>query len=247
VKFLAGYQGYLQADAYNGYDAVFASGKVVEVGCMAHCRRKFHDAKDADPIPAHQALALIRQLYAVEDKAKELDAAGRLALRQAESVPLLDQMHAWLTEQQKQALPKSLIGQAIGYALNQWQALCRYSSDGTLDIDNNASERLMKLVAIGRKNYLFVGSDEGGRRAAVLYSFVATCKRHDVDPEAWFTDVLARVPTTPISQLTQFLPHHWKAAADAGPPKHPQAPQRLQPSGGQPPAHRHPPPALPAG
>jgi len=226
VKFLAGYEGHLQADAYNGYDAVFASGKVIEVGCMAHCRRKFHDAKDADPIPAHQALAFIRQLYAVEDKAKGLDAAGRLALRQAESVPVLNQMHVWLLEQQKQALPKSLIGQAIGYALNQWQALCRYSTDGSLDIDNNASERLMKLPAIGRKNYLFAGSDAGGKRAAVSYSFVATCKRHGVDPQAWFTDVLARIATTPISQMARFLPHNWKAAQAAAaqnrpPPKAP--------------------------
>jgi transposase len=243
VQFLAGYRGYLQADAYNGYDAVFAAGKVIEVGCMAHCRRKFHDAKDSDPIPAHQALAFIRQLYAVEDKAKGLDDAGRLALRQAESVPVLERMHAWLLEQQAHALPKSPLGQAVGYALNQWQALCRYSTDGTLDIDNNASERLMKLVALGRKNYLFAGSDEGGKRAAVLYSFVATCKRHGVDPQAWFTDVLARIPSTPLSQLEQFLPHRWKQdkAAEADATAEPKA-EAI----GHPPADKRPPPA-PAG
>jgi transposase len=210
VQFLAGYEGYLQADAYNGYDAVFAAGKVIEVGCMAHCRRKFHDAKESEPVAAHQALAFIRQLYAVEAKAKGLGDAARLAMRKAESDPVLEKLHEWLLEQQKQALPKSPIGQAIGYALNQWQALCRYTKDGGLEIDNNEVERLMKLVALGRKNYLFAGSDEGGKRAAVHYSFVATCKRHGVDPQAWFTDVLARIPSTPLSQLEQFLPHRWK-------------------------------------
>jgi transposase len=233
-KFLAGFCGFLQADAYSGYHAVFAEGKVVEVGCMAHGRRKFIDAKDSDPVPAHQALAFIRQLYAVEDKAKDMDDAGRLALRQAESVPVLNQMHAWLLEQQKHALPKSLVGQAVGYFLNHWDALCRYTTDGSLSIDNNESERLMKLVALGRNNWLFAGSHKGGKRAAVLYSFVATCKRHGVDPEAWFTDVLTRIMTTPISQLAQFLPDRWKAAGNDV-----RMIQRAQ--------QRPPPPQLPAG
>ena len=217
-KFLSGFEGFLQADAFSGYDALYATGKVIEVGCMAHARRKFYEAKDSDPVAAHEALAFIRRLYEVEEKAKDLDAAGRRAMRQEQSVPVLGDLHVWLLQQQTRCLPKSPPGGAIGYALNQWPALNRYAGDGDLAIDNNAVEREMKAVAVGRKNWLFAGSDEGGKRAAVLYSLIASARRHGVDPQAWLTDVLARIPSTPLSQLAQFLPDRWKADAAAHPP-----------------------------
>jgi transposase len=211
-KFLAGFGGYLQADAFSGYDALYASGKVIEVGCMAHARRKFYEAKDSDPVPTHEALALIRRLYEVEDKAKDLDAASRLAMRQGQSVPVLNDLHAWLLKQQTRCLPKSPLGGAIGYALNQWAALCRYASDGDLEIDNNATERAIRGVAIGRNNWTFFGSDNGGNTAAVLRSFVASCQRNKVDPFSWLKDVLSRIADHPITRLAELLPHNWASA-----------------------------------
>jgi transposase len=234
AAWLAGYNGFLQADAYSGYDGIYAGeagGQVVEVGCWAHARRKFYEARGSDPVPAHEALAFVRQLYAAEDEAgklaarlpaaapdaRERAASIRLALRQAKALPVLDAMHAWLLDRQGTALPKSPLGVAIGYSLNNWDALKRYAADGDLAIDNNVSERAMKHVAVGRKNWLFAGGDEGGRRAAAMYSLVATCRRHGIDPWAYLHDVLARIASTPMSQLGQFLPDRWKSATPRDP------------------------------
>jgi transposase len=161
VQFLGEYRGYLQADAFAGYDGIYATGRVAEVACWAHARRKFYDARTADPERSHAALAWIRRLYDVEDQGKPLADAKRAALRQAESVPLLTAICQWLTEQRAAVLPKSPMGQAIGYALSNWPALCRYTEAGFLAIDNNASERALRGLAIGRKNWLFCGSDAG--------------------------------------------------------------------------------------
>jgi len=216
LAFLGDFRGYLQADAYAGYDALYATGRVVEVGCWAHARRYFWEAKDSDAARALPALGVIQQLYRVETEAKPLDAAARRALRQAQAPPVLERFKAWLDEQAGVVLPKSPIGEAVHYARAQWTALTRYLEDGDLTIDNNASERALRRVVTGRKNWLFCGSDAGGQRAAILYSIVATCKAHGIDAWAYLRDVLARISTHPNRRRAELLPRHWKAArADA--------------------------------
>jgi transposase len=211
-RFLAGFQGYLQADAFSGYDRLCAGAKVIRVACWAHARRKFYDARHTSPLPAHEALARIRQLYRIEDACKDFSTEARRVIRQRDTVPLLDSFGEWLDEQGHKALPKSPIGQAISYARAQWEDLRTYTRDGDLSIDNNVSERSLRAQAIGRKNYLFVGSDRGGRTAATLYSLVGSCKRHRVDPFAYLKDVLERLPTHPADRLGELLPDAWVAA-----------------------------------
>lgn len=211
-NWLKDFRGYLQADAFGGYDGIYATQEIVEVACWAHARRKFYDARTSDAARAHQALAMIRLLYDVERDAKEkkLDAVQRQALRQERSLPLLEQLQPWLADELPGVLPKSPMGTAINYALNNWDALMRYTSDGDLAIDNNTAERAIRPLVVGRKNYLFVGSDQGGRTAAILYSLTASAKRHGLDPWVYLRDVLATVANTPVSQLGQFLPDRWK-------------------------------------
>jgi transposase len=211
-RFLEGFQGYLQADAFAGYDRLCAGANVIRVACWAHARRKFYDARHTDPLPAHQALARIGQLYAIEEACKELSAEERYVIRQRDAVPLLNALGEWLDEQSRKILPKSPVGQAISYARNQWEDLQTYTLDGELTIDNNVSERSVRAQAIGRKNYLFVGSDRGGRTAATLYSLVGTCKRHEVDPFAFLKDILERLPTHAADRLGELLPDVWIAA-----------------------------------
>jgi transposase len=238
--------GYLQADAYAGYDHVYATQGVVEVACNAHARRKFYDARHSDPEPAHRALAYYRQLYAVETQIREAEAAVRqraphmsaveealfrvfweeqtVLYRQEYALPIWVEFHGWLQEQRPQLLPKSLLGEAVTYALNQYAALTEYLRQGFLAIDNNRAEQEMKRIAVGRKNYLFVGSDQGGATAAVLYSFTSTCHRHGLDSFAYLQDVLRRLPTQPVERLAELLPDRWqplpptRPAAAAGPP-----------------------------
>jgi transposase len=219
---------YLQADAFGGYDGIYAGdagGQVTEVACWAHARRKFYDARNSDAAASSQALAYIRLLYNVETEAKKAAekngndlASERYRLRQQQSVPLLGQFGTWLESQQAHrggpVLPKSPMGQAIQYAMNQWDALCVYATDGRLAIDNNASENALRRVAIGRKNWLFAGSDNGGHTAATLFSLIATCQRHNVEPFAYLRDVLTRIADTPISQLDKFLPNRWQPTTD---------------------------------
>jgi transposase len=219
-KFLADFHGYLHADAFSGYDALYLpsprgdAAPIIEVACNAHARRKFYEARGSDMIRAHQALGHYRALYVLESAATDgkLDDAGRFQMRQDISLHLLNEFHTWLEEQRPQVLPKSPIGEAIGYALNNWQALTRYTEAGFLSIDNNVAEREMKRIAIGRKNWLFVGSDNGGRTAAVLFSFTSTCQRLGIEPWAYLQDVLKRLPTTPAERLGELLPDRWQAA-----------------------------------
>jgi transposase len=217
LAFLGEFRGYLQADAYAGYDALYATGRVVEVGCWAHARRYFWDAKAVDEARALLALGFIQQLYRVEAETKDLEPAARRALREAQARPVLDRFRRWLDEQADGVLPKSPIGEAVHYARAQWAALTRYLEDGALAIDNNAAERALRRVVTGRKNWLFCGSDEGGRRAAILYSVVATCKAHAIDVWAYLKDVLERIPTHPDRRRAELLPRNWKPAADAQP------------------------------
>ena len=213
-KFLEGYRGYLQADAYGGYDAFFkdpARG-LTEVGCWAHARRYFHKALESDQARMGPALLLIAQLYRVEKQARSLTAEDRLQLRQLESRPILDKLHDYLLEIEGVVLPKSPEGRAVRYTLKNWTALTRYCDDGDLAIDNNATERAIRGVAVGRNNWVFFGSDEGGTTAAVLRSFVASCQRAAIDPFVWFKDVLSRIATHPMTELAELLPHNWAPA-----------------------------------
>jgi transposase len=211
-RFLKGFEGYLQADAFSGYDRICAGSGVKEVACWAHVRRKFFESRTSSPVLAHAALARIRQLYRIEAAAEVFSAEDRRALRQRDSVPLLTAFGEWLTEQKRLALPKSPIGQAIAYARSNWTALCRYPEHGELSIDNNLAERMLRAQAIGRRNWTFLGSDRGGRTAAVLYSFTGTCKHHDIDPFAYLTDILRRLPSHPAGQLAELLPDVWFAS-----------------------------------
>jgi hypothetical protein len=213
-KFLKGYRGYLQADAYGGYDAFFkdpARG-MVEVGCMAHARRHFRKALESDQARMGPALLLIAQLYRVEKQAGSLSAEDRLRLRRLEAKPILEKLHQYLVDIEAEVLPKSPEGRAVRYALKNWTALTRYSEDGNLEIDNNGTERSIRGVAVGRANWMFFGSDTGGNTAAVLRSFVASCQRVHVDPFAWFKDVLSRIPAHPINRIAELLPHNWHPA-----------------------------------
>jgi transposase len=158
---------------------------------------------------AHAALARIRQLYKIETAAEEFSAEDRRALRQQDSVPLLTAFEEWLAEQKRLALPKSPIGQAIAYAQSNWTALCRYPEHGELNIDNNLAERMLRAQAICRRNWMFLGRDRDGRTAAVLYSLIGTCRHHDIDPFAYLTDILRRLPPHPAKPLDELLPEVW--------------------------------------
>jgi transposase len=231
-EMLDGYKGYLQADAYTGYDELYAGGRIIEVGCWAHARRKFDEAKSSDAERAHGALAWIGRLYQVEREARKqaeeeierLQRAGpvspetrhRLAeeialrLRQEQSRSVAEKFAAWLETAEGQVLPKSPIGEAIGYTRRNWTALLRYLEAGFLSIDNNASERAMRPIALGRKNWLHLGSDRGGRTAAILMSLVQSCQSLKVEPLFYLRDVLDRVSTHPASRIAELLPDAWK-------------------------------------
>jgi transposase len=211
-KFLEGYRGYLQADAYGGYDAFFKNPArgLIEVGCWAHARRYYCKALDSDQSLMGPALLLIAQLYRMEKQAQGLSAEDRLRLRQRDSRPILDKLHNYLEEIQVEILPKSPAGRAVRYTLKNWTALTRYCDDGDLAIDNNATERAIRGIAVGRSNWVFFGSDQGGTTAAVLRSFLASCQRASVDPFVWLKDVLSRIADHPITRLVELLPHNWK-------------------------------------
>ena len=218
AKFLEGYTGYLQADAYSVYDAFFKPARgLIEVGCWMHARRYFFKALDSDQAHMGPALHLIARLYAVEDRAKGLGLLGEegLALRQQLSAPLMDKLCQYLHKIQQEMLPKSPAARAVRYALNQWEALTRFLEDGDLEIDNGVTERANRDIAVGRGNWTFFGSDRGGKTAAVLLSFIAMCKRNAVEPFAWFRDVLTRIAQRPIHRIEELLPHNWKALAAA--------------------------------
>jgi transposase len=212
AKFLAGFQGYLHADAYGGYDQIYLGSNevIIEVACWAHARRKFFDAKGSSPRDAHQVLEWIRQLYDIEERTRELSADARRDIRAAEAEPVLDRIAARLAELENRALPKSALGKAVGYALNQWQALRRYTEDGRLSIDNNVSERTLRHQAIGRKNWLFLGSEQAGPRAAVLFTILAGAKRHRIEPWAYLRELLLRLHSDD-SRLDEMLPDKWAA------------------------------------
>lgn len=205
---LQNYQGLLQTDGYEAY-AIFDKQKgITLLGCMAHARRKFDEARNNDPARAEHMLKLMQKLYNVERKAKDMNMTHdqRRTLRQEESSPLLSQMEEWMKQQLTQTLPKSAIGKAISYTLTLWPRLIRYIDHGEAEIDNNIVENDIRPVALGRKNYLFAGSHEGARRIAMMYSFLGTCKLNNVEPFSWLKEVLTRIPDHSILQLADLLP-----------------------------------------
>ena len=208
-EFLKGYQGYLQCDGYAGYGDL---GPGVELlGCFAHARRKFVEARRSAPEHAQAAIDLLARLYAVEDEARQLPADERAALRLRRARPVLEEFETRLEAWSAEVLPRSEFGRAVAYARSQWPRLIRYLEDGRLAIDNNEIERCIRGAAVGRKNYLFAGSYQGGERAAILYSLVESCKAAGVEPYAYFADVLARTATASPRELT---PRAWKAARE---------------------------------
>ena len=216
-KFLKGFRGHLQADAYAVYDSFFTDPArgMVEVGCWAHARRHFHNALENDPAHMGGVLAMIAHLYEVEKAGRKNGLHGEdlRLLREREARPMLNQLHEYLLTIREHVLPKSEAGQAVAYTLKNWTALTRYCCDGDLLIDNNGTERSLRSFAVGRNNWTFFGSDNGGKTAAVLRSFVTSCELARIDPFAWFRDVLGRIAEHPVKRLEELLPHCWAQVA----------------------------------
>jgi hypothetical protein len=208
--FLKNYDQVLLADAYGGYNGVVAGNEITRAGCWAHLRRKVIDAEKAAPEIAREAIELVRALYAVEKQAGAFSVAERLKLRQERSAPVLADLRQRLLVWKEQLLPKHPMAEAINYALGQWTELNVFCSDGAVAIDNNVSEREMKRVVLTRKNSLFVGNPRGGRTAAILASLTSTCRRHDVDPQLYLTQLLTNLPQVRRSELPNWLPDQWK-------------------------------------
>ncbi len=217
--FMKEFHGYLQADAYSGYDELYRnrSRNITEVACWAHARRRYFEAQSSDLMRSTVMLAYIRLLYDVEREARTMGLTGesRKTLRQAKSVSILQDIKAYLEREQPAVLPKSPEGAAIAYTLSNWDALVRYCNDGDLEIDNNGAERSLRGIAVGRKNWNFYGSDEGGRTAAILTSITATCKRLRVDPFEYLRDLFQRISTYPQNNLDELLPDRWNTARAA--------------------------------
>jgi hypothetical protein len=211
-ELLKDYRGALQADGYSAYEYFEKQPGITLLACIAHARRKFDESLKNDKTRAEYVLELIQELYAIERQAREgqMDGDQRKVLRQENATVKLEELHRWLNENITQVLPKSAIGQAIAYTLHLWPRLIRYLDDGRYEIDNNLIENSIRPVALGRKNYLFAGSHEGAQRAAMMYSFFATCKINDIEPFEWLTKVLTRIPDHSIQRLEELLPHNLK-------------------------------------
>ena len=204
---LRSFKGVLQADAYSGFNALYVDGTIQEAACWAHVRRKFFDLHKAHASPiAAEALRRIGALYAIETTIRGKPPQERLLARQDKAVPLLASLHDWLQETLRSLSQKSALAEAIRYALKLWTALVRYASDGRVEIDNNAAERSLRTVALGRKNYLFAGSDAGGERAAAIYSLIGSAKLNGIDPEAYLRFVIGRIADHPVNRVAELLP-----------------------------------------
>jgi transposase len=212
--FLSGFEGSLQADGYSGYNEFLRTNQVKHIGCMAHVRRKFYAALSEAPKPARIVLASIQKLYRIEAELREskADPTMRVQVRKEKAFPILEDLETLFMELKPIALPQSELGKAISYALNQWPSIKRYTDVGEAEIDNNSCENTIRGVAVGRKNWLFCGSESGGNRAAILYSLIESCKRLDVEPFAYLKDVIDRVSTHPMSRINELTPKGWKEA-----------------------------------
>jgi len=213
---LAGYPGLMQADAYAGFNHLYEAGRkggaVTEAACWAHVRRKFFDLARINQAPiASEAVVRIDALFTIEREINGLAPQQRVAVRTERSRALAIELESWLREQRAKVSKNSETGKAIDYSLKRWIALTRFLDDGRLCMTNNAAERALRAIAVGRRNWTFAGSDEGGRRAAALYTLIATAKLNDVDPQAWLGDVLARMLDYPAKRIGDLLPWNWRA------------------------------------
>lgn len=211
------FAGVLQCDGYGVYETLSNKlGNIVLLNCLAHIRREFFEARANDQKRADEALAIIGALYAIEEQARtqQLDHQQRLQLRLEKAKPIADAFGDWIQQQHGQVLPQSKIGKAFTYAINRWKNMPRYLTNGSLEIDNNLVENIIRPAAIGRKNYLFAGSHDAAKRIAILYTFFAACKHQDINPEVWLLDVLNRIHLQPINRIDELFPHNWKLTND---------------------------------
>ena len=211
---LAGYAGLMQADAYAGFNRLYEAsrkpGPIIEAACWAHARRKFFDLARINKAPiAIEAVERIDALFAIEREINGMTPQERVRVRNERSRPLVVELETWLREQRARLSKNSETAKAIDYSLKRWTALTRFLDDGRLCMSNNAAERELRAVAVGRRNWTFAGSDEGGRRAAAIYTLIETAKLNDVDPQAWLADVLARLPDHPAKRIDELLPWNW--------------------------------------
>ncbi len=216
-KHLATYSGLMQADAYSGYNRLYTKGRkpgeIIEAACWAHGRRKFFELAELQKAPvAIEAVRRIDELFAIEREINGRPPDERRTVRQERSKPLVAALETWLRDERKKLSAKAPVAKAIDYSLKRWPAFTRFLDDGRICLSNNAAERAVRGIAVGRKNWTFCGSDSGGHRAAAMYTLIETCKLNDVDARAWLADVLARIADHPMKKIAELLPWNWKVA-----------------------------------
>lgn len=210
---LKDYKGIIQTDGWQVYENVAEKNKdIIQICCLAHARRKYKDAEPYDKDRSAYALGRFKALYDIERQCKEKGLTDEQIKerRQQESVPILGELHEWMVREYKLLLPSAPMSQAIGYSLRHWERLCYYTTDGMLQPDNNPVENSLRPVSLGRKNFLFAGSEKGAQRIAIIYSLIGTCKMNQVNPYEWLKDVMERINDHPINRISELLPHNWK-------------------------------------
>jgi transposase len=223
-KHLAGYSGIMQADAYAGFNGLYVAGRkpgpIIEAACWAHGRRKLYELADLLKAPiAIEAVHRIDELFAIEREINGISPEQRLIIRRERSKPLVDDLERWMRRERRKLSSKTALAEAMDYSLKRWTALTRFLDDGRICLSNNAAERAVRGIAVGRRNWTFAGSDSGGRRAAAIYTLIETAKLNDVDPRAWLADVLARIADHPAKRIAELLPWNWEAARLRAAPK----------------------------